>query len=252
LENFYNEKSLNNRDIPKKEKITSNRSKKSRPVFVYTVLAVLVLTVFSLAGYWFYFEVPKINLTLFPRAESVSTEFDLMIKDDDSGESANLENKNSSDVETLSGSLKKIILTQTEEFSSSGEEFSSDKGKARGKVTIYNHYSSQKQPLVETTRVLSENGKLFRLTEGVMVPGMSGEEPGVVEAKVIADEPGESYNIDPSVFTIEGFKGGPKYEKFEVKSTEVMQGGKDDIENQKVKVITGEDLDKAREETVIN
>ncbi|MFW5885294.1 MAG: hypothetical protein ACOCUF_03660 [Patescibacteria group bacterium] len=250
LENFYNEKSFHKGGISKKEETAFSKPKKSRPIFAYTILAVAVLTIASLAGYWFYFEVPKVNLTLFPRAENVSAEFDLLVKDSKRIEDANLENADSSDEDVIYGSLKKMTFTQTEEFSSSGEEFSSDKGKARGKVTIYNHYSSQDQPLVATTRILSEDGKLFRLTEGVVVPGMSGEEPGVVEAKVMADEPGESYNLEPSVFTIEGFKGGPKYEKFEVKSADAMQGGQDNIENQKVKVVTGEDIDKAREETV--
>ncbi|MFO7807010.1 MAG: hypothetical protein R6V40_01130, partial [Candidatus Moraniibacteriota bacterium] len=183
---------------------------------------------------------PKLEITILPRSEQVTTEFDLKVKED----------ANSAEDIAIEGSFSEFEFSQTETFSSSGEEFSSDKGKARGKVMIYNNYSSKDQPLVATTRVLSEDGKLFRLTERVTVPGMEDEEPGVVEAKVMADEPGDEYNINPTSFTIEGFKGGPKYEKFEVKSEDKMQGGKDNVENQKVKVVTEGDIEKARKETV--
>jgi len=42
---------------------------------------------------------------------------------------------------------------------------------------------------------------------------------------VIADQPGESYNIGPTKFTIPGFQGTPRYEKFYGESLKAMTGG---------------------------
>jgi hypothetical protein len=154
------------------------------------------------------------------------------------------------DENCLKGNYKELIVRTVESYESSGEEFSNDKGMARGIVKIYNNYSSKSQPLVATTRILSENGKLFRLIKSVTVPGMEDDQPGVAEAQVISDEIGQSYNIGPSKFTIEGFKGGDKYEKFEVISEFSMVGGANDTDNKKVKVVTGSDIDLAREKTI--
>jgi hypothetical protein len=101
--------------------------------------------------------------------------------------------------------------------------------KARGMVILYNNYSTDSQSLVATTRLETADGKLFRLQSGVTVPAMTNvdgkKEAGAIEASVIADQAGSEYNIDPTTFTIPGFKGGPKYEKFSAKSTKTMTGG---------------------------
>ena len=99
-------------------------------------------------------------------------------------------------------------------------------GKATGKITIYNEFSSASQPLVATTRFLTPEGKLFRLIKDTVVPGMSnvgGEsKPGAVEVDVIADKAGKDSEIGPSTFSIPGFESSPKHEKFYAKSTVAM------------------------------
>lgn len=97
--------------------------------------------------------------------------------------------------------------------------------KSRGTVVIYNSFSAEAQSLVATTRLESPEGKIFRLSEGVTVPGMNGTAPGATEAQVIADQPGAEYNISATTFTIPGFKGSQKFEKFRAKSNAVMAGG---------------------------
>lgn len=122
-------------------------------------------------------------------------------------------------------------------------------GKARGTVIITNNFSSAAQPLVATTRLLSAEGKLFRLVEGVTVPGRrEGEngEPGVVEASVVADQSGSDFNIAPTTFTIPGFQGGPKFEKITARSTKPMSGGGSDSADG-VKSVSREDRDQAAE-----
>jgi len=118
----------------------------------------------------------------------------------------------------------------TENFKASGDKAVSNQ-KSRGKILIYNEYSTSPQPLVATTRFLSSDGKIFRLVNGVTIPGMetvNGEtKPGTVEAQVVADEAGESFNIGPDKFSIPGFQGSgnDKYTKFYAKSDTAMSGG---------------------------
>lgn len=198
---------------------------------------IIIILILGGAGSWIFMNLPKVTVSVYPQDKTVSQTFSVAIY---SGASGN-EEKNE-----ISGQLEELEISHELKFEATGEKFSSDKGKARGKVEIANNYSSNSQPLVAGTRVLSENKKLFRLLESVTVPGMKDGQPGKIEAKVIADEPGASFNIDISKFTIEGFKGGPKYEKFEVVSKDKMEGGLDNVDNQKVKVVTQNDIEQAR------
>lgn len=97
--------------------------------------------------------------------------------------------------------------------------------KSSGSVIIYNEYGSQPQSLVATTRFVTDDGKIFRLVRGVTVPGMSGGEPGIVEAEVVADTFGEAYDIGPSDFSVPGFSGSAKAGKVYARSKSSMTGG---------------------------
>lgn len=91
-------------------------------------------------------------------------------------------------------------------------------GVATGIVTIYNHYSAN-QPLVQTTRLLSEEGILFRTNETVTVPA-----GGSVTVEVYADEPGEQGDIEPTKFEIVALWDGLKNDIYAV-SEDTMTGG---------------------------
>ncbi len=155
--------------------------------------------------------------------------------------------------EIIPAKIVSIENSISESFKASGDKSVSNQ-KARGKITIYNEYSTSPQPLVATTRFLSSNGKIFRLVSGVTIPGMetSGGEtkPGTVEAQVIADEAGESFNIAPDKFTIPGFEGSgaEKYAKFYAKSEETMSGGGSG--NQTANYITDSDIAEAKTKTL--
>lgn len=94
--------------------------------------------------------------------------------------------------------------------------------KASGKVVIFNEYSKDSQRLIKNTRLESSTGKIFRIDQSVVVPGMKGNVPGSVEVLVYADAPGKEYNIgiEQDKFTIPGFKGDPRYTKFYGKQKE--------------------------------
>lgn len=122
-------------------------------------------------------------------------------------------------------------------------------GKARGTVILTNNFSTASQPLVATTRLRASNGKLFRIIDGITVPGMTeknGEKtPGVIEVNVVADEAGSSFNIDSTEFRIVGFQGGPKYDAITGKSTRAMTGGSDGGVSNGSKSVTKSDLERA-------
>ncbi|MCL5012349.1 MAG: hypothetical protein M1320_02915 [Patescibacteria group bacterium] len=134
-------------------------------------------------------------------------------------------------------------------FPATGKETTQQK--AKGTVVIFNTYSTAPQVLVATTRLQSPDGKIFRLVNRVVVPGAkkSGAvlEPGSIEADVVADQTGASYNIDPvDKFTIPGFQGSDKYNKFYASSVDPMAGGSDG----QTTVATNDDVDKAQQDAV--
>lgn len=102
--------------------------------------------------------------------------------------------------------------------------------KAAGRVTIYNAYSSAPQTLVATTRFITSDGKIFRLTEQVVVPGAEIKDgkiiPASIEGSVVADKPGPDYNVGPlDRLEIPGFKGTARYGKFYGELREPTTGG---------------------------
>ena len=107
---------------------------------------------------------------------------------------------------------------------------------ATGVVTLVNETTAA-QPLVATTRLLSEDGILFRLLDAVTVPAN-----GEVTAAVYADQLGESGNIPATSFTIPGLLPS-KQETIYATSNTPMKGGL-----QYVRVVTEDDLASARKE----
>ena len=101
---------------------------------------------------------------------------------------------------------------------------------ATGQITVFNAYSSDQQQLVEKTRFMAPDGKLFRLAKTIMVPGAKIIDGKIVassiSASIVADAPGPDYNVGPiKLFQIPGFKGSPKFQSFYAESTSSMQGG---------------------------
>lgn len=91
-------------------------------------------------------------------------------------------------------------------------------GKAGGTVEIVNE-SSNGQTLVATTRLLSEKGVLFRLTDRVFIPA-----GGRITASVEADQEGPDGDIPPSRFTIPGLSQASQQVIY-AESSQAMTGG---------------------------
>jgi hypothetical protein len=142
------------------------------------------------------------------------------------------------------------ILDEREEktftYKASGQE--NVETHATGNLTVYNEYSSDAQTLVAGTRFLSADGKLFRTTQTVVVPGAKIEGGKIIGSSIgvaiQADAVGDSFNIGPTTFSIPGFQGTDKYLAFYGKSDAPVEGGFSGVRA----VATQEDIDKARAE----
>lgn len=101
--------------------------------------------------------------------------------------------------------------------------------KAAGEIVVYNSYSSSPQRLIKNTRFEAPDGKIYRIKNSIVVPGMRVKDgkntPGSVDVVVYADEPGEEYNRQFSDFTIPGFKGDPRYKDFYARSKSEIKNG---------------------------
>jgi hypothetical protein len=103
--------------------------------------------------------------------------------------------------------------------------------KAGGTITIVNEYSAEDQTLVRNTRFQTPTGLVFRIQEAVTVPGKTAAGGGTVNARVVADDVGETYNVGQIArFTIPGFDGKPQFDTFYARSSEAMTGGFDGVQ----------------------
>lgn len=163
---------------------------------------------------------PKLSLKVIPKKEILNFEFKTIA--DINISSVDLE-KNK-----IPGQIIKIEKELNGEFSATGKQ--EQASKAEGIITIYNDFGPVVQKLVQNTRFKTKDGKIFRLKEAVNVPGakMEGNKvvaPGIISARVVADEAGSDYNIGPTDFVIPGFDGTPKFVSFYGKSSDYMKGG---------------------------
>lgn len=137
-------------------------------------------------------------------------------------------------------------LKVEEQFTATGQTFFEEK--SRGKVKIYNGFSSSPQPLVAGTRFLTSSGVLFRLPRSLTVPGAKIAEgkivPQSVEIELVADAAGEQANISGEVsLRLPAFKDNAKYDGFSAVAPAGFSGGL----KKEAKVISAADLTKAEE-----
>lgn len=99
--------------------------------------------------------------------------------------------------------------------------------KATGTITLYNNFSTDPYELVKTTRVQTANGSVYRLTADVKIPGKNGSNPGTINAKVEADQPGSIYNATAGLeLRLPGLvKGSARYNAVYAKVASNFTGG---------------------------
>lgn len=205
-------------------------------------LIILVVVIFGAAG-WYWANYPKLTLAIKPLNKSIDKEIKIIAKND------------IDDIDVKSGNIPgeymEISLKKTMEFESTGDKVVDKNGaKAKGTVVIENSLIAKPQKLVKTTRIISEDGKLFRLTKNVIVPGMKNDIPGKIEVTVEADKPGKEFNIAKGSFVIAAWRGTPKGEKFNIFSKQSMVGGITSVDSKTQKIVNKADLNKARKKTL--
>ena len=140
-----------------------------------------------------------------------------------------------SDPTVASTTLHFEVMTIKEDLSKNletdGEQYVEKK--AVGKAVIYNNFSSADQRLINNTRLQTKDGSIYRIRSSVDVPGITTvkgvKTPGSVEVDIIADMPGDKYNMKLSDlkgdFTIPGFEGSTKFAGFYARLSSDLTGG---------------------------
>lgn len=206
----------------------SRINKRKLPFKIGPTSFVAGVVVLSLALTFFIFArtLPQADILIYPKREVKSESVDVVISKEN--------NKVNLDKGLMPGELLTSEKTESGEFTATGAPSSS--AKARGKVTIYNSYSTQVQKFI-ASRFQAEDGsvaktgagKIFWTTASITVPGYTTKSgkiiPGEVTVAVVAAEAGDSYNIEPSKFFMPALKGTAKGDKIYAVSKEAMAGG---------------------------
>lgn len=218
---------------PQEKKPENNNTegkKKKSLFFIGSVLssALIILAVI----YFFTFHV---ELEIWPETYGVEVEDEFTV---------NAGEETSSEKELAGKIFETDFFEEYREFKATGMQDSASH--ARGTVVIQNKQWDNDQPLLQGTRFETEDGKVFKAEDGIMVPGRSYQGgqviPGEVEVEVEAVEPGADYNIKPTEFKLPGLEGTAAYETVIAVSEESMTGGGAGERT----IISEGDLDRAR------
>ncbi len=196
----------------------------SRSLRIYQKIALLfVAGALLLLIIVLYLSVSKATIKIDPAEKVVSTNITVEVA-------------NPPSTNQLAGIVIEDTFSKGKTFTLSSEGAEAVEQKAGGLVTLINE-SGEDQQLVATTRLLSEEGILFRLDEGTTVPAN-----GSIDVIAHADQPGLDGEIGPSQFTIPGLNESRQQEVYAV-SVEQMVGGLVYI-----RTLTEADLESAVEE----
>ena len=200
----------------------NNRTKKSFRNFPKRLVVILGVISIVLLGTIIYLSTGSAKIDITPQKQPLDIQLKVSSSDKFSFVDTGL-NK-------IPGQLFNIEKNASQTFPTTGEKEVAQK--ARGKITVFNEYGTTPQPLIATTRFQIPEGLIFRTLKGITVPATKVENgkiiPGSINVEVIADKPGQSYNIPSSKFNIPAFNergDSGRYEKIYGKSSEAMKGG---------------------------
>lgn len=218
----------------------NNRTKKSFRNFPRKSLAGLGVISVILLGTIIYVSTGSAKIDITPKKQSLDIQLKVSVSDKFSSIDAGLNR--------IPGQLFSVEKNASQTFLTTGEKEVAQK--ARGIITIFNEYGTTPQILIATTRFQTPDGLIFRTLKGVTVPGTKVENgkiiPGSINVEVIADKPGQSYNIPASKFSIPAFNergDAGRYEKIYGRSDETMKGGAIG----KARVVTDEEFNTAKQ-----
>jgi len=201
---------------------TETRARYSEPsVNFYRTIAFsfLALTIILL-GVVVFFTSKKATVTIMAKEDTKSVNLSVAVNSKDSNNGLN-----------ITGAVTSTVVNFSQKYFPTGSK--TIEGPIGGEVMLYNT-TAEAQTLVKTTRLLSDNGILFRLSDKVTVPAN-----GQIKAEVYADKNDASSNIGPSSFTVPGLSLD-KQKLIYAKSEAAMQG-----QVKKIGILTEEDINAA-------
>jgi hypothetical protein len=211
------------KNAPKREERSgAGRKPLSRSLRMYQHIAVaFVVITFLLLLCVLYLSVSRatIRIVADPKVIDVEADVDVVAEPVEDGQ--------------VAGTVAETTLTKSRVFTLPSEGATPVEEKASGYVTLINE-TAKDQPLVATTRLISQEGVLFRVQSPVTVPAN-----GQVEAFVKADVVGKTGEIGASKFTVPGLNATLQTQIYGV-SVAAMTGGV-----QYVRVLTQADIDSA-------
>lgn len=225
---------------PKEAKKEIKLPKPKRIFFKGLILCLFFLASLSVFAFLFF---SKIKIEIWPEKEISDLKTEVIIDPElkEADLAFWLENK------TIPGKIFQDEKYASQEFPASGKTLKEEK--ARGKIRVYNSYSTAPRTF-KPSRFVSAEGKLFWSLDKIVIPGGRYEKgklvPGEVDVEVVAAEPGEDYNIGPSTFALPALAGTPLYTAIYGKSFSAMTNGfkgevpqvtKDDLEKAQVSLI---------------
>ena len=169
------------------------------------------------------FVLPKADLVITLKTEALTYDFEFVADE--------LIDKIDSVSNRIPSEKVEITNEESGDYPATGKKHVTEK--ATGKIIIYNECSTGAQSLVANTRFLSKEGKIFRIKKSITMTGFTKPEdkviPGSAIAEVVAEEPGESYNIGGTSFTIPKLQelNSWKFSCLYARSEQAMSGGVD-------------------------
>ncbi|MCK5510038.1 hypothetical protein KAI65_00635 [Candidatus Parcubacteria bacterium] len=214
-------------ELGKEEKSEELKIHTSRSINIYRRIAYFfIFLVIILIGFIAYFSLVKVNIALVPNQERISNNIIFDIYDKETGKSES--------GSAITGIVRDIVIEVEKEFEAGGTEVIGKE--VGGDVIIYNNYTKN-QPLVANTRLITQDGKLFRIKNTINVPA-----GGSTQIEVYADAPSAEMAVESAKFTIPGLWAGLQDKIYAETKTSL------DYKQKVKKYITQNDIDdKARE-----
>ena len=203
---------------PTKNRHSSNKNKERKPsIFLISASVIIIIAIIGYFASSFY---TKATFTITPKIIPVSINGDYVVR-------------HAPSADTLSYEL--VTVTDTQTLSVPASNIPQNSTKAKGKVTVFNSYSSQPQRLIAGTRLISSKGLIYKTQASVVIPGQSvtngKSTPGKISVLVTADSTGQAYNISKnstdSRLRVLAYKGNPKYDSIYADIASDITGGSD-------------------------
>ncbi|MDD3284591.1 MAG: hypothetical protein PHZ07_03290 [Patescibacteria group bacterium] len=151
------------------------------------IVSVFIIIAIVLVSTILYFSLAKAKIYLKVNSQPAKIDFTTQVKE-------NVEDNNYLETNILPGRILELVIEKTKEFKVVKKEKASDK--YGGIMTVTNNQGIS-QPLVKNTQFQSENGKIFRTQEAIVIPAN-----GKIDVYVLADGTGDDYKAEPGKFVI--------------------------------------------------